>query len=159
MEDIFFIIVFTMARHRSLSYPIHTLPPFLHKIHFNMIYSSHIGPGPPSRLFSSGCPTKFLYAYIFSFTCEIYPAIASFWFDPNNISWTEKLQIMELLTVKFVPSSYQLICLRSKYSPRCPVIKHSICVLSLIWDAKFYNYIKQQVNLERSWMFNDLCWL
>jgi hypothetical protein len=39
--------------------PIHTIPSYLSKIHFNIVY-------PPSGLFPSGFPTNILYAFLFS---------------------------------------------------------------------------------------------
>jgi hypothetical protein len=45
------------------------------------------------------------------------------WYDrPQNIWW--RVQIMELLSMHFFPPSCHFIPLRSKYSPKHPVLKH-----------------------------------
>jgi hypothetical protein len=43
------------------SNPIHTIPSYLSKIHFNIL--THLRLGLPSGLFSSGFPTNILYAF------------------------------------------------------------------------------------------------
>jgi hypothetical protein len=48
----------------SQTYPVHTIPSYLSKIH--LILSSHLSLGLPSGLFPSGFPTKILYAVLFS---------------------------------------------------------------------------------------------
>jgi len=44
--------------------PVHVLPSYLFKIHFNII--SHLCQGPPSGLFPSDFPTKTLYTFLLS---------------------------------------------------------------------------------------------
>jgi hypothetical protein len=44
--------------------PIHTIPSYLSKIHFNIVHPLRLGL--PSGLFPSGFPTNILYAYHFS---------------------------------------------------------------------------------------------
>jgi hypothetical protein len=46
---------------------------------------------------------------------------------PNNILW--RVQIMELLITRFYLASCHFIPLRSKYSPKHPVLKHPQSVL------------------------------
>jgi hypothetical protein len=43
--------------------PIHSIPSYLSKIHFNIVHSRL---GLPSRLFPSGFPTNILYTFLFS---------------------------------------------------------------------------------------------
>jgi hypothetical protein len=50
--------------------PVHTIPPYLSKIYFNIVYP----PGLPSGLFLSGFPTNNLYASFFSPTRSTCPA-------------------------------------------------------------------------------------
>jgi hypothetical protein len=56
------------------------------------------------------------------------------WFYHSNIIWW-KLQITKFAITEFSPVSYHLIPLKSKYSPRHPVLKTpSVYILPLTWD-------------------------
>jgi hypothetical protein len=42
---------------------------------------------------------------------------------PNNTGW--RVQTMQLFIIQFSSTSYHFIPLRSKYSPKHPVLKHT----------------------------------
>lgn len=64
------------------------------------------------------------------------------------IASAEKYKLMKFLIMQFPPPPFHLIHLRSKYSPKNPVLKHGQSVLSLIITDNLHNYPKQQVKLE-----------
>jgi hypothetical protein len=59
-----------------------------------------------------------------------------------------RVQITELCTVQFFPSSCHFTPLRSKYSSKHPVVKTpSICVLPLVWQNTFHTHTIKKVKL------------
>jgi hypothetical protein len=52
----------------------------------------------------------------------------------TTVWWS--VQIMKLLIMQFSAASCHFIPLRSKYSPKHPVLKHNQCVLPFTWETK-----------------------
>ena len=97
---------FTTARHLSLSWLIHIIPPYLFsKIYFNIILPSNASLA--SGLLSSGFPTNTLYARL-PHMCYMPCPSHSSWFDHlNNIWWG--VQNIKLLVMYSSPLPCYLV--------------------------------------------------
>jgi hypothetical protein len=86
-----------------------------------LIRSSYLRLHHPSGLFSSGFPTKILYAFLISHARNMPRPPHPLWLDhPNNICWRVILHVMKLIIMQFPPASGFL---------ERPVLKHHRCML------------------------------
>ena len=87
-----------------------------------LIFSSHLRLGLPGGLFSSGIPTKTLYApLIVSHRSHISRPSASCWFCHQDIWWA--VQVMKLLIVPYAPVPCHFP-VRPKCLPQHPILEH-----------------------------------
>jgi len=125
MEPKRFITVFTRIRYRSQSSArcIYSTPSHPITFRSTLILSSHLRLGLPIGVFSSGFPTKILYAFLTSHPYYM-PRSSDppSFHHPSDIWWS--VQVMKLLIVLPVPASCHFLPFRTKYSPQHPVIKH-----------------------------------
>jgi hypothetical protein len=105
----------------SLLNPIHALPSYFLKVHFNLVLPRT--PGLPSGLFPLGVPTKTLYVLFFSPCMPRAPSIspALIWSPEQYLVSSTNI---ELLIVHLSPASCYSLQLRPNLFPQRPIIRH-----------------------------------
>ena len=143
-----FITEFTSFFHLSLAQTraIQSMAPshFLN-IHFHIF--SHLRLRLPSGLFTSGLPTKTLWAHLQPpHTCHMsHPSHSSWFDDPNNVWWW--VQIIKLLDMQSSPLPYYLLSLG-------PILEHPQPVFFAQFEHPSFTPIHNRQNY--SFVYLDL---
>jgi hypothetical protein len=102
--------------------PIHIIPSYLSKMHFNIVH--------PLTSWSSQWSLSFWLSHKYPISIPILPHSCymprpyhSLSLDHSNYTW-RRVQVMKLLIMQFSPMSCHFIPLWSKYSPQHLVLKH-----------------------------------
>jgi hypothetical protein len=82
----------------------------------------------------------------FSHVCQVTrPSHPPCFHHPNNIWWS--VQVMKFLIMQSSPAFCHFLPLRPKHSHQQPAQTPSIYILLLVWQTKFHNHTRQQINL------------
>ena len=100
-----------------------------------LILSFHLQLGIPSGLFPPGFHT-----------CYMPSQSHSSRFDHSNNMW-RGVQIMKLSLCSFIPLSYHLVSLRTKYPPQHPILEHPQSMSSSYVRGQVSHPHKKQVKL------------
>jgi hypothetical protein len=109
----------SLSRARSIRF----IPPYPISLR-SILIATHWGLGLPSGLFPSGFPTNILHVFCSSpHSCYMPSSPLPRWIDHSNYVW-QRVQVMKLLIMQFLPISQHFISRQTKYSLQHPVLKH-----------------------------------